>query len=234
MENNLKTFYRFTTMLDFLSFNYLNNQGETEKAMFHYEHFYPEGGNIGSKFISIITPKSLGFNVKQKKHIIKNVKVEYVFLNSNTLELNISLNFRNLTESELSLFESEHRESIHSFIQDISIGKIDFSKDYNIQYDCGKFFSSIDYNFNVSFKEKFNVNVDSLKLESIYFYSADRPQISDENFKALFDFIGSFLDQKKLTEEGFILTEKICDDFRRNSFIFNEDFKDYMELTYGK
>tara|TARA_Y100001960_G_scaffold91312_1_gene98319 strand:+ start:10563 stop:11267 length:705 start_codon:yes stop_codon:yes gene_type:complete len=234
MENNLKTFYRFTTMLDFLSFDYLNNQNEIEKNMFHYEHFYPEDGNIGSKFISLITPKSLGFDVKQKKHIIKNVKLEYVFLNNNTLELNISLNFRNLTQAELSLFESEHRESIHSFIQDISVGNIDFSKDYNIQYNCGKFFSSIDYKFNVSFKEIFNVNVDSLKLESIYFYIADLPQISDENFKALFCFIDSFLDQKKLTKDGIILTENICNDFRKNNFIFDKDFEDYMELTYGK
>lgn len=234
MENNLKTFYRFTTMLDFLSFDYLNNQDETEKTRFHYEHLYSEGGSIRSKFISIITPKSLGFHVEQKKHIIKNVKLEYVFLNNNTLELNVSLNFRNLTQSELSLFKSKHRESIHSFIQDISVGNIDFSKDYNIQYSCGKFFSSIDYNFNISFKESFNVNVDSLKLESIYFYSEDHPQISDENFKALFYFIDSFLDQKKLTKESIFLTDKICDDFRKNNFIFDEDFEDYMELTYAK
>lgn len=234
MENNLKTFYRFTTMLDFLSFDYLNNQEETEKTMFHYEHFYSENGNIGSKFTSIITPKSLGFSVKQKKHVIKNVKVEYVFLNNNTLELNISLNFRNLAQSELSLFESKHRESLHSFIQDISIEDIDFSKDYNIQYNCGKFFSSIDYNFNIPFKEIFNINLDSLNLESIYFYNKDRPQISDENFKALFDFVDSFLNQKKMTKEGIVLTENICDDFRKNNFIFDEDFKDYMELTYGE
>tara|TARA_Y100000588_G_scaffold395311_1_gene522979 strand:+ start:17240 stop:17734 length:495 start_codon:yes stop_codon:yes gene_type:complete len=164
MENNLKTFYRFTTMLDFLSFDYLNNQNETEKTMFYYEHFYSEEGDIGAKFISIITPKCLGFHVEQKKHIIKNVKVKYVFLNNDTLELNISLNFRNLTQAELSLFEIEHRKSIHSFIQDIIVGNIDFSKDYNIQY----------------------------------------------------------------------LTENICNDFRENNFIFDKDFEDYMELTYGK